>query len=81
MMTAFTFRSCWVRCLPHGALGSVFNVGLSKLQAWPVLPSGRGNRGVDPDFTPRDLVKLLLYGRLPRSKIMFLRLLAVVRVR
>ena len=47
-MTAFTFRSCWVRRLPHSAFGSVFNIGLSKLKAWPVLPSGEDNRGVAP---------------------------------
>ena len=48
LMTAFTFRSCWKRHLPHVALGSVFNIGLSKLKAWPVLPSGEDNRGVAP---------------------------------
>ena len=44
-MTAFTFRSCWV---PHGAHGSVFNIGLSQLKAWAVLPSGEDNSGVAP---------------------------------
>ena len=48
LMTAFTFRSCWVLHLPHGAHGSVFHIGLSKLKAWPVLPSGEDNRGVAP---------------------------------
>ena len=33
LMTAFTFRSCWTRHLPHGAHGSVFNIGLSELKA------------------------------------------------
>ena len=33
LMTAFTFRSCWKRRLPHGALGSVFSFALSELQA------------------------------------------------
>ena len=32
----------------HVALGSVFNIGLSKLKAWLVLPSGEDNRGVAP---------------------------------
>ena len=45
LMTAFPFRSCWV---PHGARDSVFNIGLSDLKAWPVLPSGEDNRGVAP---------------------------------
>ena len=30
------------------AHGSVFNIGLSELQAWPVRPSGEDNRGVAP---------------------------------
>ena len=45
LMTAFPFRSCWV---PHGARDSVFNIGLSDLKAWPVVPSGEDNRGVAP---------------------------------
>ena len=44
-MTAFTFRSYWPRDLLHVALGSAFNIGLSKLKAWAVLPSGEDNRG------------------------------------
>ena len=47
-MAAFTFRSCWGLHLPHGGLGSVFNNGLSKLKAWPDLPSGEDHRGVAP---------------------------------
>ena len=45
LMTAFPFRSCWV---PHGARDSVFNIGLSDLKAWPVVPSGEDNSGVAP---------------------------------
>ena len=44
-MTAFPFRSCWPRDLPHVALGSIFSFALSELQAWLVLPSGEDNSG------------------------------------
>ena len=44
-MTAFTFQSCWALDLPHGAHGSVFNIGLSQLKAWAVLLSQKGNSG------------------------------------
>ena len=44
LMTAFPFRSCWKRHLPHVALGSIFSFARSDLKAWPVLPSGEDNR-------------------------------------
>ena len=53
LMTAFTFRSCWV---PHVALGSVVNFALSELQTVPDVREGQ-QRNWRPEFKLRELVK------------------------
>ena len=82
LMTAFPFRSCWKRHLPHVALGSIFSFARSDLKAWPVLPSQKDNLGVAPCLHAEGpCATTAAYGCLPRRMIGLIGLIAGFRVR